>query len=739
MRQVTLHFQEFIESSINTIYENLSSQDIAHILSAKSAAYCIADHYCAESIPADRRLLCGKFVSGDPHALLTMTSSENYQEEKMRKYKIMISALAAAVCLAAAVPATAFGAEQNISDESGKEAKYQSEWVTDEDGRIFYFNSDGEAVTGEQEIDGELYLFSKNGSLKTGWRTVGGQRRYYDIETGKPVYGKFTLCEEDFYVEQDLGKTMNTVFTDELGDMYIAGEKGAIILDEGFAEMNGSHYYVTEGGKLATGEITADGAPYIFGDDGKELLGWETVGGKEYYYDTVTGEIKLGFVNIEDDLYYIDLNNGKKTGIVEIDGAEYLFSENSGKMQMGLLEINGNIKYFYDDGTFAKGVAMIDGLPYLFSDQGNRLTGLQSYGDALYYTNDDGVLCTGIIENDGEKYFFGDDYSAQQGIIESEGEKYLFDADNKMLKGWQEYDGSTYFLDETTGKMLTGKLSIDGKAYYFDTADGAMQTAEWVSLDDGVYYFGEDGSAASGIMEIEGKKYYFDPDTFVQTTGLITPDGKRYFYFNTEDGSMHIGWITLNGEKYFFHNDGVMATGWHTISEKKYYFNTTTGQMEKNKVVGDYNLTDDGSAVELSAVQKRAKSIIDSIGKTPFAIYSYVRNNNKYSYIEATRSLSQIESAGWQYFANYALNNRFVVCYYFAAVTDLLFKQAGYTTRIVYGTGRASSDHYWNQVYDPTTDTWLDYDTCNGYFAVTFSHLQTQNYTIYQYVYPKFY
>ncbi|MDE5854221.1 MAG: transglutaminase-like domain-containing protein, partial [Ruminococcus sp.] len=156
-----------------------------------------------------------------------------------------------------------------------------------------------------------------------------------------------------------------------------------------------------------------------------------------------------------------------------------------------------------------------------------------------------------------------------------------------------------------------------------------------------------------------------------------------------------------------------------------------------NKIVGDYNLTEDGSAVPLSAVQNRAKAIISSTGTDATAIYNYVRNNNKYSLIESTRSLSQIESVGWSYFANYALDNRFVVCYYFAAVTDLLYKQAGYQTRIVYGTGHYTSEHYWNQVY--VNGTWLNYDACNGYCGVSDAVLKSKNYTWYQNVYPKYY
>ena len=107
-----------------------------------------------------------------------------------------------------------------------------------------------------------------------------------------------------------------------------------------------------------------------------------------------------------------------------------------------------------------------------------------------------------------------------------------------------------------------------------------------------------------------------------------------------------------------------------------------------------------------------------------------------YKFIESTKSLAQIQTIGWSFFANYAMNNRFVVCYYFAAVTDLYFQEAGLESRVVYGTGRGDGDHYWNQVY--INGVWTNYDTCNHYKNVTDAYLKAMNYTWKQIVYPNF-
>ena len=154
--------------------------------------------------------------------------------------------------------------------------------------------------------------------------------------------------------------------------------------------------------------------------------------------------------------------------------------------------------------------------------------------------------------------------------------------------------------------------------------------------------------------------------------------------------------------------------------------------MAKSIRIDGYNLGGDGVATPMSDVQKKAASIIATIGKTPDAVFNYVRSHNRYSYIEATRSLAQIQAMGWSYFANYAMNNRNIVCYYFAAITDVLFQEAGLRSRIVYGTGTGTGEHYWNQVY--INGVWTNYDTCNGFANVTDAYLKSLTYEFKQYI-----
>lgn len=659
-----------------------------------------------------------------------------------KQKKALFCAFAAAVSLAAAIPAVSYAAEadgRTASTETGLPGDLDDAnafgWVKDERGSLFYRDDSGELLTGEQEIDGELYLFAKNGVLKTGWRTVGGVRRYYHIndgtaDHGKPVYGWVTDSGKRFYVSKENGKLSGCTVEDD-GKLYYLLDKGDAADEEMFINAGDKQYYVTADGTLAAGSLEIDGITYTFGEDGVIRTGWVSADDKEYYFSPEDGTAQIGWLTFEDGKYYVTKENGKATGIFAIEGVAYDFGED-GKVKSGWVEYNGTKRCFNEDGTFKTGLCSIEGEDYVFAKSGLLAKGLIVVDGKIYFTDADGKAQKGRIKIDSDAYLFGEDYSAVTGIVSLDGDRYIFGTDGIMLKGLTEYQGKTYYLGED-GKMLTGRIRIGSDKYYFNE-NGEMSTG-LLTIDSNKYFFGDDGKMAAGFMEIDGKTYFFNAETGAMSFGRIRVGSDKYYF--TEDGSMFTGLATLSDGKYFFGADGKMTTGWQEIDGKKYYFDPNSGAMVTNKVVGDYNLTADGSAVGLSALQNRAKQIIAGTDGSMKGSYDFVRRNNQYRQIESTRSLSQIQSMGWSYFAEYALNNRFIVCYYYAAVLDLLYQQMGYQTRIVYGTGHYESEHYWNQVL--VNGTWYNYDACNGYFAVSDDFLKSQNYTWYQTVTAKYY
>ncbi|MDE6501209.1 MAG: hypothetical protein K2K02_07740 [Ruminococcus sp.] len=459
----------------------------------------------------------------------------------------------------------------------------------------------------------------------------------------------------------------------------------------------GRIFYYTDDDTYLTGEQEIDGEKYLFSANGVLKTGWRTVDGQRRYYDPTTGKSVKGWFEYCGKDYYIDSENGKITGFFkETDDTAHLMSDKGQEIkEQGFQESDGKTYYINEDGTLAIGKTIINDDTYCFD------------GNAGY------MLTGGFVESDNNEVFY-------------------LGEDGKALKGWQDIDDYTRYFKED-GVMSRGITEIDGQKYFFSETDGAMRISDWAtSKDDKVYYSGADGVCLTGWQDIEGLPYYFNEDC-TRVTGLVTLDDGTYIF--GDNGVMLSGWQTVNDNQCYFLPDGKMAFGWKNIDGDEYFFNKY-GIMETNTTIAGREIGEDGKAKPLSAVQLRANSVIAEIGTSTEAIYNFVRNNNRYSHMEETKSQAQIEAIGWSYFANYAFDNRFIVCYYYAAITDLLYKQAGYETRIVHGTGRGAGEHYWNEI--KLNDIWYCTDTCNGYFQVSFEYLQSQNYTFYNYVYPKY-
>lgn len=527
------------------------------------------------------------------------------------------------------------------------------------------------------------------------------------------------------------------------------------IPEEGwYTDESGYIYYYNADGTYLTGTKEIDGQKYIFSLNGTLKTGWRTIDGIRYYFDPVTGEAQYGWVEYEGNKFYVSQDVGKRTGYFsDSDGSSYVFDEN-GVMYSGniFLYVDSAIYYAGENGKLLNEPTLIDGIPYVFASDGRLKTGWRTYeGKRYYYDPETGECVLGLLEYCGNYFYITAEDGKCTGVVSLDGIDYLFDEDTGCLQtGWQTFndtvhyyysDGTAavgfttisgkYYLFSDSGVMQTGWQTVDGATYYFDVSGEALRG--WQTIGSSKYYFGSDYEMRTGLQTIAGKIYFFNSSGKMQT-GWQTVSGSKYYFGS--DGAALTGLQTISGSKYYFSSSGQMQTGWQTIDGNRYYFNTSTGIMAVNTTIDGYEIGSDGIASSLSAIQIRANEILASIGTSATNIYNYVRSNNKYKYIEETKTLVEIESIGWSYFANYAMDNRFVVCYYFAAITDVIFQQAGYETRIVYGTGRGTGDHYWNQI--KVNGVWTNYDTCNGYADVTDDYLKSLNYTWTQYVYPEY-
>lgn len=101
--------------------------------------------------------------------------------------------------------------------DGNKFQRYDGSYVKEEFvkslGKKYYFDADGEKVTGLQVIKGATYFFDKDGKMQTKcWQDVESDR-YYFGKNGKAVSGWNTIKKKEYYFHQD-GKLAT-------GDVYI--------------------------------------------------------------------------------------------------------------------------------------------------------------------------------------------------------------------------------------------------------------------------------------------------------------------------------------------------------------------------------------------------------------------------------------------------------------------------------------------------------------------------------------
>ncbi len=100
-----------------------------------------------------------------------------------------------------------------------------------EGSHFYYYDEDGNKLTGLQKINGFYYLFGTvDGTLKTEWQTPNGIRYYYSTEDGNPVFGIVKWHGRFYYVDEQEGKIVNKTITID-GLDYTFDEDGVLTND----------------------------------------------------------------------------------------------------------------------------------------------------------------------------------------------------------------------------------------------------------------------------------------------------------------------------------------------------------------------------------------------------------------------------------------------------------------------------------------------------------------------------
>ena len=190
-----------------------------------------------------------------------------------------------------------------VTDENGVrfqpiEGLFSSDrWIWFE-GKRYYFDDDGYALTGVQTIDGKLFLFHESGndlgSAVMGWHTWSDGKRSYFSEKygGAAAKGWWTIDGARYYFAPSTRKAYRYGCWVS-GKYYYFGEDGAVqsgwhtwsdgkrsyfsekyggAAAKGWWTIDGARYYFAPSTRRAvTGTVTINGVPYQFAADGKLL------------------------------------------------------------------------------------------------------------------------------------------------------------------------------------------------------------------------------------------------------------------------------------------------------------------------------------------------------------------------------------------------------------------------------------------------------------------------------------
>lgn len=201
-----------------------------------------------------------------------------------------------------------------------KDGAYVTNSFAEIDGQKYYFDENGNKVTGFKTIGTDSYYFNESGMMQTGLQVL------HDQETGIAVY---SLRKED-------------------GKLHYYLENGAAY--SGMINLDGKIYYF-DNGVQSVGEKQANGYWYNFKEDGSLSVGFVNMGNSAKYYDNL-GRRQTGTFKIDKVTYNTDTNGFITKASWE--GVSY-YCQNDGRWAW---DVVGNY-YFGSSGCVPTTVTMI--------------------------------------------------------------------------------------------------------------------------------------------------------------------------------------------------------------------------------------------------------------------------------------------------------------------------------------------------------------------------------------------
>ena len=150
----------------------------------------------------------------------------------------------------------------------------QTGFVTLKDGRLVYYNADGQMQYGEQKINGKWYHFqTDNGNTARGWYTLeDGRQVYYDVDgasNGQGMLHGLGKVGNDYYYFNDATGAKETGLKTLNGQTYnFAGNNGQALLSQFWTNDNQTYYFDQQGQMVKNQQLTIAGEQWRFDANG---------------------------------------------------------------------------------------------------------------------------------------------------------------------------------------------------------------------------------------------------------------------------------------------------------------------------------------------------------------------------------------------------------------------------------------------------------------------------------------
>ncbi|MCR0332732.1 C39 family peptidase [[Clostridium] innocuum] len=283
---------------------------------------------------------------------------------------------------------------------------------------------------------------------------------------------------------------------------------------------------------------------------------------------------------------------------------------------------------------------------------------------------------------------------------------------------WYQDDYGKYCIDEN-GARTYGWITVDDKIYYI--GDNGYAVSGVVSIGEHQFLFGEDCILRIGRNEYNDQLYYSNElgiiqkqnDNSLSSFPVAIPNGwqkkagKTFYY---KDGLPLKGLQQIEGSFYYFEWNGEMKTGWQYPDNKIYYF-AADGKMIKGWfTVGNnrYHQTEKGIALGLTEIDNN--------------IYCFnsegVLQSGKYKAWDKTYFLTDDGRIqyGWLNYGSsrYYLYNGYAVRGNQYIDNKLyLFNDEG---KLLTGLNRRSGDLYYSTANGVLTNAWIEESGFKYYF-----------------------